>query len=291
MINFLSAFIRLAKIFSFIKEKQNLCSFLITKKNHAKGGQSSKITSFCQKEAKTTPFRIRNSLVKTFSQYSESLSLRGVSRSNPNLIKFNFYNLISLINKFYTKWIATPSLAKSRQSPRSARNDKFKIYNDNKNNFAILNLVKTFLTSITFDSLSRKIKNPCLVINNLFYRRNSMKNSKKLFLIVLSVLIVAFVSCKDKTTEPTTFKVSSIAGTWSGDGVAFDISDSGNVTMTSPTSLTYQIPEADWNSEKTKYTINGDDITGGISGSSITFTSASTGTATMDGNTTPISKQ
>ena len=27
------------------------------------------------------------------------------------------------------------------------------------------NLVKTFLTSINFDSLSRKIKNPCLVIN------------------------------------------------------------------------------------------------------------------------------
>ncbi len=42
----------------------------------------------------------------------------GVARSNPNLIKFDFYNLISLINKFYTKWIATPSL-------RSARNDKF----------------------------------------------------------------------------------------------------------------------------------------------------------------------
>ena len=28
-----------------------------------------------------------------------------------------------------------------------------------------IKLVKTFLTSITFDSLSRKIKNPCLVIN------------------------------------------------------------------------------------------------------------------------------
>ena len=44
-----------------------------------------------------------------------------------------------------------------------------------KNNFIILNLVKSFLTSIkfTFDSLSRKIKNPCLVINTnfLFYLR------------------------------------------------------------------------------------------------------------------------
>ena len=34
-----------------------------------------------------------------------------------------------------------------------------------------LNLVKSFLTSITFDSLSRKIKNPCLVIDrNSFLR-------------------------------------------------------------------------------------------------------------------------
>ena len=41
-----------------------------------------------------------------------------------------------------------------------------------KNNLEILNSVKTFLTSITFDSLSRKIKNPCLVINkNSFSRR------------------------------------------------------------------------------------------------------------------------
>ena len=49
-----------------------------------------------------------------------------------------------------------------------ARNDKFKIYNGDKNNFAILNLVKTFLTSITFDSLSEKIKNLRLVINFKF---------------------------------------------------------------------------------------------------------------------------
>ena len=31
------------------------------------------------------------------------------------------------------------------------------------------NLVKSFLTSINFDSLSRKIKNPCLVINKKFF--------------------------------------------------------------------------------------------------------------------------
>ena len=34
-----------------------------------------------------------------------------------------------------------------------------------------IKLVKTFLTSITFDSLSRKIKNPCLVINKFINRR------------------------------------------------------------------------------------------------------------------------
>ena len=40
-----------------------------------------------------------------------------------------------------------------------------------KNNFAILNLVKSFLTSITFDSLSRKIKILCLVINKFIFLR------------------------------------------------------------------------------------------------------------------------
>ena len=117
-----------------------------------------------------------------------------------------------------------------------------------------------------------------------------MKNSKKLFLIVLSVLAVAFVSCKDnKSTDPTTFKVSDIAGTWIGDGVSFTVDDNGKLTMTSPMSTTYQIPEADWNSEKTEYTINGADA--GISGASITFTSATSGTATSAGVTTAISKQ
>ena len=116
-----------------------------------------------------------------------------------------------------------------------------------------------------------------------------MKNSKKLFLIVLSVLTVAFVSCKDKGTDPTTFKVSSIVGTWSGEGVDFTISGSGNITMTAPAEVTYQIPETDWNSEKTEYTINGADA--GISGASITFKSATSGTATSDAGTTSISKQ
>lgn len=45
-----------------------------------------------------------------------------------------------------------------------------------------------------------------------------MKNSKKLFLIFLSVLIVAFVSCKKDSggsiTAPETFKPSSLVGEW-----------------------------------------------------------------------------
>lgn len=46
-----------------------------------------------------------------------------------------------------------------------------------------------------------------------------MKNSKKLFLIFLSVLIVAFISCKKDsggsiTTPTPTFKLSSLEGTW-----------------------------------------------------------------------------
>ena len=60
-------------------------------------------------------------------------------RSNPKL------------NEFYTKWIA--SLHAMRLTATLAMTIKN-------------NLVKSFLTSIkfTFDSLSRKIKNPCLVI-------------------------------------------------------------------------------------------------------------------------------
>ena len=115
-----------------------------------------------------------------------------------------------------------------------------------------------------------------------------MKNSKKLFLIVLSVLIVAFVSCNNKAYKPTTFKVSDIEGTWSGDGVSFTIDNNRNCKMTTPNSIEFQIPEADWNSEKTEYTINGDDV--GIAGASITFKSASTGTATSDAGTTDINK-
>ena len=119
-----------------------------------------------------------------------------------------------------------------------------------------------------------------------------MKNSKKLFLIVLSVLMVVFVSCKDKVTATTTFKVSSIVETWNGDGVSFTIDNNGNVKITTangmPVEISFKIPESDWNSEKTEYTINGEDA--GIPGASITFKSATSGTATSATGTTDISK-
>ena len=103
-------------------------------------------------DKKTTPFRIRNSLVKIFSQYLESPSLR-----------------VGLKHVF-----------------------------DELRN---LNLVKSFLTLIkfTFDSLSRKIKNPCLVINkNSFLRRIFMKNIKQFFtyLVVGALVIALSISCK-----------------------------------------------------------------------------------------------
>ena len=85
------------------------------------------------------------------------------------------------------------------------------------------NLVKSFLTSIkfTFDSLSRKIKNPCLVINkNLFQKENlKMKNSKnkKLFTyMVIGALVMALsISCKNDETDPNAgkFKHSDLVGT------------------------------------------------------------------------------
>ena len=111
-----------------------------------------------------------------------------------------------------------------------------------------------------------------------------MKNYKKLFLIFLSVLIVAFVSCKDKGTDPTPFKVSDIAGNWSGEGIAFTIDASGNIAMTAPVTLNHSIPETDWNSQKTEYTVT-------VEGASITFKSATSGTASYMGESLPVSKQ
>ena len=257
-------------------------------------------------------FRAFNFL-SVFIRFAKTLSLRArfcghvAKRSNPNL------------KKFYTNWIAwrLPDFVAGNVFAHAVRLSAMTI----KNNFANLNnnvavahcvnnsekkhtsgslcvhlgnhLLSHFLTSINFDSLSRKIKNPCLVINTKFILRSSYMNNKKIILIVLSVLVFAFISCK-KGTDPTTFKVSDIAGSWSGEGVSFTIDNNGNVKMTmadgiSVDNISFQIPEADWNSEKTEYTINGEDV--GISGASITFKSAKSGTATSTAGSTEIKKQ
>lgn len=92
-----------------------------------------------------------------------------------------------------------------------------------------------------------------------------MKNSKKLFLIFLSVLIVAFVSCKKDsggsiTTPTPTFKPSSLVGQWNApDNYKFTMGD-GRITSISINGISasdYTI--TDWadkkDTEVTKYTV------------------------------------
>ena len=117
--------------------------------------------------------------------------------------------------------------------------------------------------------------------------------SKQIIIMLLSVLVFAFTSCKSNENPEgggsAPFKVSSIVGTWNGDGVSFTIDNNRKVTMTTPKETTFTISEADWNSEKTEYTIKGDDV--GLTGASITFKSATSGTATSAAGTTVIKKQ
>ena len=117
--------------------------------------------------------------------------------------------------------------------------------------------------------------------------------SKQIIIMLLSVLVFAFASCKSNENPEgggsAPFKVSSIVGKWSGDNVSFTIDNNGNVKMTLPVTKDFQIPETDWNSEKTEYTIKGDDV--GLTGASITFKSATSGTATSADGTTVIKKQ
>lgn len=87
-----------------------------------------------------------------------------------------------------------------------------------------------------------------------------MKNSKKLFLIFLSVLIVAFVSCKKDsggsiTTPTPTFKLSDIAvGTWTAtvdNNNTLSITDAGKIdAKVGSTSVSFTI--GTWDADKTK---------------------------------------
>ena len=138
-----------ALYFFFYKENESSCSFFYREKRTTLTvGSSQKAISFLSKKkqakarrAKTTPFRIRNSLIKIFLQYLESLSLRGFAEA-----------IYSIVDCFITFAHAVRLTLCALATAMTIKN----------------NLVKTFLTSITFDSLSRKIKNPCLVIKKKF---------------------------------------------------------------------------------------------------------------------------
>ena len=128
-----------------------------------------------------------------------------------------------------------------------------------------------------------------------------MKNSKKLFLIVLSVLVVAFVSCKSNENPDSgssTFKVSSIVGTWRSEfGNTFTVSDTGSVTISSG-ELSVTLAIKNWDTDKdrdvgqyaitlsTTYNSQQVDFT-------FTFKSASSCDLTMTGasGTEPFTKQ
>lgn len=87
-----------------------------------------------------------------------------------------------------------------------------------------------------------------------------MKNSKKLFLIFLSVLTVAFVSCKKDsggsiTTPTPTFKLSDIAvGTWTAtvdNSNTLSINDTGKIdAKVGSTTVSFTIKS--WDTDKTK---------------------------------------
>ena len=128
-----------------------------------------------------------------------------------------------------------------------------------------------------------------------------MKNSKKLFLIFLSVLIVAFVSCKKDsggsiTTPTPTFKPSSLVGSWTfvdGDGSA----TAGNNTLqVEDNKITVRLNGVDatidtsatWNDEKDKevtvYQKSSEETDKGAVGKAthtVKFTSATTCSASL----------
>ena len=78
-------------------------------------------------------------------------------------------------------------------------------------------LLYNFLTLIkfNFDSLSRKIKNSCLVIKKIYYKKEDirMKNIKTILIAVLSFMLLFSISCKneDKTEEETLAETKLVA--------------------------------------------------------------------------------
>ena len=110
------------------------------------------------------------------------------------------------------------------------------------------NLVNTFLTltKFTFDSLSRKIKNPCLVINKKFFNKGDtlmyQKRISLLFILAFSLSIL--ISCGgDPSTNIKSKKVYSIYYTGNNRYVE-NIYDRDDVISTNDYySITFKLPE------------------------------------------------
>ncbi|WP_236847293.1 hypothetical protein, partial [Brachyspira catarrhinii] len=86
-----------ALYFFFYKENESSCSFFYREKRTKKA-----ISFLSKKKQKTTPFRIRNSLIKIFSQYLESLSLRGFIKNRSNPIYLDCHAYARNDNYFYS---------------------------------------------------------------------------------------------------------------------------------------------------------------------------------------------
>ncbi|WP_346678384.1 hypothetical protein [uncultured Brachyspira sp.] len=122
-----------------------------------------------------------------------------------------------------------------------------------------------------------------------------MKNSKKLFLIFLSVLIVAFVSCKKDsggsiTTPTPTFKPSSLVGTWEITGDAqnkFTIGDDGK-TSGKVANQNFDFTITGWNKDKEVSQLTETQSTSGVTSVKFTFIfkNVESCTVTVEGSTT-----
>lgn len=130
-----------------------------------------------------------------------------------------------------------------------------------------------------------------------------MKNSKKLFLIFLSVLIVAFVSCKKDsggsiTTPTPTFKPSSLVGSWkNGDAHNFTVNDTGNIdkikinNVTATKTITIDTWTEDKDKDVSEYTqsLKGDTVGNHTYDFVFTFKSASScSVSSTEDNGTPV---
>lgn len=123
-----------------------------------------------------------------------------------------------------------------------------------------------------------------------------MKNSKKLFLIFLSVLIVAFVSCKKDsggsiTTPTPTFKLSDIAvGTWEITGDEqnkFTIGEDGK-TAGKVANQNFDFTITGWNKDKEVSQLTETQSTTGVTSVKFTFIfqNVESCTVTVEGSTT-----